>query len=579
MLVKKRIIGATLLTVVCALLISNVVGILMFRSREMDAARETLQELLTLMDAQSAITEPDELLRQFSAAAPDKRLTIIDTDGTVLADSEADPSDMEGHEDRPEVADAAATGWGEAVRQSDTVGATMLYVAKRFADNMVGRAAMPVSSINSLALSSVWGFLLAAVAALLLCWFLASRTARRAAAPFSAVGDALQGVLDGKPAPQGLVLDKADDELRPILRTIDKLVDRLGEYIQSITDERNKVSLILDCMAEGLILLDEEGRILAINRAARSIFGFPEGEEDDGALLLTRSRRLRNAIQESRDKHAPVVLDVDALTEDARSLRLFITPVTGRQYEGQSVGTSILISDVTELKKAEGIRSEFTANVSHELKTPLTSIKGFTDMLSSGMVASPEDQKRFITMIGVEVDRLIDLINDILKLSELESVTIDQSEERCDVLAVAKDTVDLLTPSARDGGVTLSVAGQSATVAVPQGRMKELLLNLVSNGIKYTEKGGRVDVTVRPQGSQVAVTVKDNGIGIPEEAQGRVFERFYRVDKGRARKNGGTGLGLAIVKHITQLYGGTVHLESQVGQGSTFTVTLPLARD
>ena len=312
MLVKKRIIGATLLTVVCALLISNVVGILMFRSREMDAARETLQELLTLMDAQSAITEPDELLRQFSAAAPDKRLTIIDTDGTVLADSEADPSGMEDHEDRPEVADAAATGWGEAVRQSDTVGATMLYVAKRFADNMVGRAAMPVSSINSLALSSVWGFLLAAVAALLLCWFLASRTARRAAAPFSAVGDALQGVLDGKPAPQGLVLDKADDELRPILRTIDKLVDRLGEYIQSITDERNKVSLILDCMAEGLILLDEEGRILAINRAARSIFGFPEGEEDDGALLLTRSRRLRNAIQESRDKHAPVVLDVDA---------------------------------------------------------------------------------------------------------------------------------------------------------------------------------------------------------------------------------------------------------------------------
>ena len=243
------------------------------------------------------------------------------------------------------------------------------------------------------------------------------------------------------------------------------------------------------------------------------------------------------------------------------------------------MGTSILISDVTELKKAEGIRSEFTANVSHELKTPLTSIKGFTDMLSSGMVASPEDQKRFITMIGVEVDRLIDLINDILKLSELESVTIDQSEERCDVLEVAKDTVDLLTPSARDGGVTLSVAGQSATVAVPQGRMKELLLNLVSNGIKYTEKGGRVDVTVRPQGSQVAVTVKDNGIGIPEEAQGRVFERFYRVDKGRARKNGGTGLGLAIVKHITQLYGGTVALESEVGKGSAFTVTLPLARD
>ena len=267
---KKRIIGATLFTVVCALLISNVVGVLMFRSREMDAARNTLQELLTLMDAQSAITEPEELLRQFSQAAPDKRLTIIDTDGTVLADSEADVSAMEDHEDRPEVMEAEATGWGEAVRQSDTVGTSMLYVAKRFADNMVGRAAMPVSSINSLALGSVGGFTLAAVAALILTLLLASRTANRAAAPLDAVGAALQGVLDGKEPPAGLNPDRAYDELRPLLRTIDKLVERLRGYIQSITAERDKVGLILDCMAEGLILLDDEGNVLAINRAARN---------------------------------------------------------------------------------------------------------------------------------------------------------------------------------------------------------------------------------------------------------------------------------------------------------------------
>ena len=574
---KKRIIGATLLTVVCALLISNVVGVLMFRSREMDAARNTLQELLTLMDAQSAITEPEELLRQFSQAAPDKRLTIIDTDGTVLADSEADASSMEDHEDRPEVAEAAATGWGEAVRQSDTLDTSMLYVAKRFADDMVGRAAMPVSSINGLVLGSVWGFLLAAVAALLLTLVLASRTANRAAAPLDAVGAALQGVLDGREPPAGLDPDKEYDELRPLLRTIDKLVERLRGYIQSITTERDKVGLILDCMSEGLILLDGEGNVLAINRAARSLFGFPDGEDVDGALLLTRSRRLREAIQRSRQQRAAVVLDVDALTDDARSLRLFVTPVVGRQYEGQAVGTSILISDITELKKAEGIRSEFTANVSHELKTPLTSIKGFTDMLASGMVASPEDQKRFITMIGVEVDRLIDLINDILKLSELESVAIDQCEERSEASAVAKSAVELLTPSAQQAEVSLSLSGEPAVVAVPEGRLKELLLNLISNGIKYTEPGGSVTVRVQARDGRALLTVADTGIGIPEEAQSRVFERFYRVDRGRARKNGGTGLGLAIVKHITQLYGGTVALESQVGKGSTFTVSLPLA--
>ena len=412
---KKRIIGATLLTVVCALLISNLVGVLMFRSREVEAARENLRELLILMDAQSAITDPEGVVAQFLQAAPEKRLTIIDTDGTVLADTEADPALLDDHGTRPEVELASSTGWGEATRRSDTLGTDMFYVAKRFADGMVGRASMPLSSINSLALSSVWGFLLASAAGVLLTLILSRRTANKVLEPLNAVGGALQGVLDGTQTP---VLEEfqADDELRPILRYIDKLMERLGGYIQSITAERDKVGLILDCMGEGLILLDEGGSVLAINRAARSLFGIPEGEED-GALLLTRSRRLREAIAESKQRHSGVVLDVDALTEQARSLRMFISPVSGRQYEGQRVGTSILISDVTELKKAEGIRSEFTANVSHELKTPLTSIKGFTDMLSSGMVKDPEDQKRFITMIGVEVDRLVELINAIPGLS------------------------------------------------------------------------------------------------------------------------------------------------------------------
>ena len=575
---KKRIIGATLLTVVCALLISNVVGILTFRSREMDAARNTLEELLVLMDAQSAITEPEALSQQFHAAAPDKRLTIIDTDGTVLADTGADAATLEDHNSRPEVIEAKQNGWGEAVRQSDTMGDSMFYVAKRFADGMIGRASMPLSSINSLVAGSVLGVGIASLIALVLALILARRTANRVVVPLNSVSGALQGVLDGKGTAELEVYQK-DDELRPILRNIDKLMERLEGYIQSITLERDKVSLILDCMDEGLILLDENGKVLSINRAARTLFGFPEGEQVDGALLLTRSRRLRDAIGQCHQKGSAILLDVDALTENARSLRMFISPVSDRQYEGQRVGTSILISDVTELKKAEGIRAQFTANVSHELKTPLTSIKGFTDMLSSGMVADPADQKRFLTMIGVEVDRLIDLINDILKLSELESVAIEQSEEHSDALEVARETADLLSPAAQKAGITLSVEGDHATVAVPKSRLKELLLNLMSNGVKYSESGGSVSARLTCRDGQVVITVSDTGIGIPPEDQGRVFERFYRVEKGRARQNGGTGLGLAIVKHITQLYGGTVGLESQVGKGSTFTVTLPLAAD
>ena len=352
-------------------------------------------------------------------------------------------------------------------------------------------------------------------------------------------------------------------------------MERLGDHINQIRAERDKVSLILECMDEGLILLDEAGSVLALNRAAKRLFGVGEDSDGSSVLLLTRSRALRQALQTVRADKTPVVLDIEDPAFGERSLRMFLSPVSGRQYEGESVGCSILISDVTDLKRAEGIRSEFTANVSHELKTPLTSIKGFTDMLSTGMVKDPEDQKRFFSMIGVEVDRLIELINDILKLSELESVAIEQCEERADVLEAAKAAETLLSQAAGSAGITLSVAGMPAEAAIPAGRLKELMLNLMENGVKYNEPGGRVDVRVSADERFVTATVSDTGIGIPEEARQRIFERFYRVDKGRARKNGGTGLGLAIVKHILQLYGGSVSVESEPGRGSTFAVKLP----
>ena len=242
------------------------------------------------------------------------------------------------------------------------------------------------------------------------------------------------------------------------------------------------------------------------------------------------------------------------------------------------MGTSILISDVTEIKRAERIRADFTANVSHELKTPLTSIKGFTDMLSSGMVTSAEDQKRFSSLIGVEVDRLIALINDILKLSELESLTMAQGEESAHVLSTAREAADLLALKAQEAGVTLTVDGEECAAAISPARLKEVALNLAENGIKYNRPGGRVSLSVIPEGNEVVLMVSDTGIGIPPEEQSRVFERFYRVDKGRSRKAGGTGLGLAIVKHIVALYHGSIELKSQVDEGSVFRITLPAAR-
>ncbi len=574
---KKKLIFFTLLIVLAALLVSNAAGCWFLYEQERRDSTQSLRELLILMDSQSQITNADSAAEQFHQAAPDKRLTIITPDGTVLVDTKADADQLEDHANRPEVITALSTGWGADVRSSDTVGVPMLYVAKKFTDGMIGRASMPLSSIESLVWQSVTGFLIASVVALLLSLLLARRMAQKVLEPLNAVGGALTGVLSGA-STTTLDAFQGDDELRPILRYIDKLVERLSGSIHNLTVERDKVNLILDCMDEGFLLLDEDGGLLASNRAARNLFGVPEDSSDAaGLLVLTRSRRLREATEQCHRQKSPVMLDVDDLPLPGRSLRFFLSPVSGRQYEGENVGTSILISDVTEIKAAERIRADFTANVSHELKTPLTSIKGFTDMLSSGMVTSAEDQKRFSSLIGVEVDRLIALINDILKLSELESLTMEQGEESAPVLATAQEVRELLDLKAKESDITFTVEGEECSAAISAPRLKEVILNLAENGLKYNRPGGRLTITVTPGTNQVTLQVADSGLGIPAEDQARVFERFYRVDKGRCRKDGGTGLGLAIVKHIVALYHGSIELKSQVDVGSTFSITLPKA--
>ena len=574
---KKKLIFSTLLIVLAALLVSNAAGCWFLYEQERRDSTQSLRELLILMDSQSQITNADSAAEQFHQAAPDKRLTIITPDGTVLVDTKADADQLEDHANRPEVITALSTGWGADVRSSDTVGVPMLYVAKKFTDGMIGRASMPLSSIESLVWQSVTGFLIASVVALLLSLLLARRMAQKVLEPLNAVGGALTGVLSGA-STTTLDAFQGDDELRPILRYIDKLVERLSGSIHNLTVERDKVNLILDCMDEGFLLLDEDGGLLASNRAARNLFGVPEDSSDAaGLLVLTRSRRLREATEQCHRQKSPVMLDVDDLPLPGRSLRFFLSPVSGRQYEGENVGTSILISDVTEIKAAERIRADFTANVSHELKTPLTSIKGFTDMLSSGMVTSAEDQKRFSSLIGVEVDRLIALINDILKLSELESLTMEQGEESAPVLATAQEVRELLDLKAKESDITFTVEGEECSAAISAPRLKEVILNLAENGLKYNRPGGRLTITVTPGTNQVTLQVADSGLGIPAEDQARVFERFYRVDKGRCRKDGGTGLGLAIVKHIVALYHGSIELKSQVDVGSTFSITLPKA--
>lgn len=420
---KRRLTLAIFCITAFALLLSGLVGIGSFRNQELAAARETLEELLSLMDAQSHDTNPEALLAQFSKAAPGKRFTAISADGTVVADTAADPSTLEGHANRPEIEAAMKTGRGEAIRASDTVGVQMLYEARRFTDGMVVRVAMPLSSVTTMAWRTAVGFMVASVVALLLAFLLSRKLAGRAVEP----------------------------------------VEQAEEAIAQVDE------------------------------------------------------------------------------------------------------------------KLQNSRSEFTANVTHELKTPLTSIKGFADMITSGIVKDPEDQRRFITMIGVETDRMIQLINDILKISELETVAAPRIGETAELLSVVNDVAELLRPTA--GDVTIAVTGTVCEATISPNRLRELVINLAANAVKYNVPGGNVLITVgeTEEKGNVFLKVADTGIGIPEDAQPHIFERFYRVDKGRSKKAGGTGLGLSIVKHITALYGGSIDLKSAVGKGTTITITLPAA--
>lgn len=420
---KHRLTISVFLITALALLLSESVGIYMFREREIRTSRENLTELLALMDAQSYDTDPIALSQQFSAVAGGKRFTVISADGAVLADTLADPGQLEDHGDRPEVLQALETGQGEAIRHSGTVGVQMIYEARRFTDGMVVRVAMPLSSVTSMVWRSMAAFAAAGVLALVLAFLLSRKLAGHAARP----------------------------------------VERAQEAMAQVDE------------------------------------------------------------------------------------------------------------------KLQSSRSEFTANVTHELKTPLTTIKGFSDMILSGMVTNPEDERRFITMISVEADRMIQLINDILKISELETVAISQPDESAALLADLMDVADLLRPTA--GDVSITVEGEECLANIAPKRLRELTMNLMSNAVKYNVPGGKVMAqTGRAGEGQVFLRVSDTGIGIPEEAQNHVFERFYRVDKGRSKKAGGTGLGLSIVKHVVALYGGTIDLKSEVGKGTEITITLPAAK-
>lgn len=488
------------------------------------------------------------------------RLTLIAADGAVLFDDREEAARMENHAGRPEVAAALAGGEGRDERRSVTLGERTLYYALRLEDGNVLRVSVQAATITAEALRFL-PLLLAVALLLIIAAALAARwQTQKIIAPVNNIDlDALyeEGVYE---------------ELAPLVRRIAAQKGRIARQVEELEQKRREFSTIAESMAEGLIVTDGEGRVVTINQSALAILDVrqPLGV---GQPLLSYSRNL--VLEEA----ARAALGGRRMEETL--------PLAGRQYRlvaspalsgGEQRGAVLLLMDDTERLEAERGRREFSANVSHELKTPLTSISGYAEILRGGLV-KPEDVPEFGGKIYDEAGRLIALVQDIIRLSRLDEGQTPEEFERVDLSALCRQAAANLAPLDEELGVELEVEGGALEVEGVRPLLGEIVHNLIENAIRYNRPGGSVWVEVGREGGEGFIRVSDTGIGIPAEYQPHIFERFYRVDKSHARQSGGTGLGLAIVKRGALLHGGRVELASGEGRGSTFTVWLPVSQD
>ena len=484
------------------------------------------------------------------------RITWLRADGAVLYDTQADAESMENHAQRQEVQQALATGEGESSRYSDTLLQKTVYYAKRLPNGTVLRLSAIRVTTGVLVLNMLQPILLVLAAALILSGVLASRLARRITEPLNRLD--LEHPLE----------NDTYEELAPLLRRMEHQRRQIDRQMDELRRRSEEFEQITGSMNEGLVLLDEAGVILSINPAARRLLDAAENCVGQDLLTVDRDVALSDALRQAAEQgHSEF--------RGQRNGREYQFDVTRIQSEGRMAGTVLLVFDVTERAFAERNRREFTANVSHELKTPLQGIIGSAELLENGLVKQ-EDVPRFIGHIRSEAQRLVTLIGDIIRLSQLDEGE-PMPAEPVELLALAREAAESLQSAAAARNVTVTVEGEPVALTGVRRLLYEIVFNLCDNAIKYNTDGGRVQVTVTKENETAAVTVRDTGIGIPPDQQDRVFERFYRVDKSHSKASGGTGLGLSIVKHAVQYHHGAIHLQSEVGKGTEIRVTFPLA--
>ena len=483
------------------------------------------------------------------------RITWIQADGKVIYDTQAGADSMENHADRQEVKQALAEGEGSSSRYSDTLMEKTSYYARLLDDGSVLRVSTTYATAGLLVLGMLQPILVVLIAALVLSGILARRISKRIVEPMNSID--LDRPLE----------NDTYEELSPLLNRINqqhKEIEMQMRYLKQRTDEFTQIT---ESMKEGLILLDNKGNILSINEAAQNILETDSDCIGQSFLSIERSRNINNAIQSAFEEgHSEIYAQYGS--------REYQVDISRIESGGETVGAVLLAFDITEQQNAQRNRREFTANVSHELKTPLQGIIGSAELIENGMV-KPEDMPRFTGHIRKEASRLVTLIEDIIRLSQLDEGR-QMPSEQVDLFELAYEVKSVLEGACEAKHINMKLMGEHVSIDGVKRLLYEIIYNLCDNAVKYNNEGGIADIDISADEKNAYITVRDSGIGIPQDQQERVFERFYRVDKSHSKESGGTGLGLSIVKHAVLYHNGTVSMKSEPGNGTEIRVALPL---
>lgn len=566
--VLKRFVFITLITLV----VSTLVCLWLVGDYNLNQTKASMIDAVKLIDYSLDYSEDiNEQINKINPLIVDSssRITVIDKNGVVLGDTYKGINYEDNHLQRPEVVEALKNGRGIDVRMSDTTNDRMLYVAQVCSDNEhILRVSVPYNGKVYLALWMLPAVVLSSIFAFIVSVLFSRHFTNTVSKPLQQVTDEIRKIQDGDYTSPLKVYEY--DEITEIASAAHNLAQKIKLTMEEIVAERNKAQYVLNNMSEGLVLCDKNGYVSSMNKVANVVLGCGNVPIGKHIVNYTRNVDVINGVADAYNNGKTVTFDFDA--PDGRVISANITRAT----ENSDIGVIIVLIDVTTDRETQKLRQEFFSNASHELKTPITSIQGYSELLTSGMEYPPEQKKEFLLRIKKEAQNMTTLINDILMISRLEAGTTVQSKNEFDISLMLDEILLSAKPMIDEQKLKVVCNCPSIIINAEYKRIYELFNNVIINAVKYNKPEGSVNINVNCAGKKLHFNVRDTGIGIPDVSQQRVFERFYRVDKGRSKKIGGTGLGLAIVKHIVNYYKGTVTLRSKLGEGTEIDILINL---